>query len=149
MRQADAVIIGGGPAGLAAAVELYHKGITDILILERESSLGGILKQCIHDGFGLSRFGETLSGPEYAQRFIDQVEELKIPYITERSVIRLTGDKKVYAASREGIIEITGKSRDAGNGLPGKNPGSYQHSGRTSCRRVDSRRCPVLYQSSE
>ena len=110
MRQADAVIIGGGPAGLAAAVELYHKGITDILILERESSLGGILKQCIHDGFGLSRFGETLSGPEYAQRFIDQVEELKIPYITDATVIRLTGDKKVYAASREGIIEIQAKA---------------------------------------
>lgn len=110
MRQADAVIIGGGPAGLAAAVELYHKGITDILILERESSLGGILKQCIHDGFGLSRFGETLSGPEYAQHFIDQVEELKIPYITDATVIRLTGDKKVYAASREGIIEIQAKA---------------------------------------
>ena len=81
MRQADAVIIGGGPAGLAAAVELYHKGITDILILERESSLGGILKQCIHDGFGLSRFGETLSGPEYAQRFIDQVEAVSYTHL--------------------------------------------------------------------
>ena len=104
------LVIGGGAAGLAAAVELYHKGITDILILERESSLGGILKQCIHDGFGLSRFGETLSGSEYAQRFIDQVEELKIPYITHATVIRLTGDKKVYAASREGIIEIQAKA---------------------------------------
>ena len=71
MRQTDVVIIGGGPAGLAAAVRLWEKGIRDILILEREHFLGGILRQCIHDGFGLTRFGETLSGPEYAQRFIE------------------------------------------------------------------------------
>ena len=62
----QAVIIGGGPGGLAAAVELKKKGIQDILIIEREHCLGGILRQCIHDGFGLTRFGETLSGPEYA-----------------------------------------------------------------------------------
>ena len=73
MRQVDAAIIGGGPAGLAAAAELYKKGVRNILILEREKSLGGILRQCIHDGFGLTRFKETLSGPEYAQRFIDRV----------------------------------------------------------------------------
>ena len=72
-RQADVVIIGGGPAGLAAAVRLYDMGVKDILILEREHQLGGILKQCIHDGFGLTRFGETLSGPEYADRFIQEV----------------------------------------------------------------------------
>lgn len=70
----DVVIVGGGPAGLAAAVQLYDEGITDLLILEREHALGGILKQCIHDGFGLTRFGESLSGPEYAARFIKEVE---------------------------------------------------------------------------
>ena len=64
----DVVIIGGGPAGLAAAVELDKRGIHDVVLLEREHELGGILRQCIHDGFGLSRFGESLSGPEYAQR---------------------------------------------------------------------------------
>ncbi|MCC8126496.1 MAG: FAD-dependent oxidoreductase [Clostridiales bacterium] len=110
MRQADVVIIGGGPAGLAAAVELVHKGVTDILILEREKKLGGILRQCIHDGFGLTRFGETLSGPEYASRFIREVEELKIPYLTDTTVLEVTPDKKVYAASSEGFLTIQARA---------------------------------------
>ena len=66
------VIIGGGPAGLAAAIRLRQKGVDDVVVLEREHRPGGILRQCIHDGFGLTRFGETLSGPEYAQRFVAQ-----------------------------------------------------------------------------
>ena len=86
IRQADVVIIGGGPAGLAAAVRLYDQGVRDILILEREHQLGGILKQCIHDGFGLTRFGETLSGPEYADRFIREVQDTEIRYITDTTV---------------------------------------------------------------
>ena len=81
METRDVVIVGGGPAGLAAAVELYKKGIRNVLIVEREKTMGGILRQCIHDGFGLTRFGEALSGPEYAQKFIDEVMELKIPYV--------------------------------------------------------------------
>lgn len=72
------VIIGGGPAGLASAIRLYEKGIKDIVILEREHHPGGILRQCIHDGFGLTRFKETLSGPEYASRFVDQAKKLGI-----------------------------------------------------------------------
>ena len=110
MKKADVVIIGGGPAGLAAAVRLWEKGIRDILILERENKLGGILRQCIHDGFGLTRFGETLSGPEYAQRFIDEVEEKKIPYITETTVIDISKDKLVTAASKDGLLEIQAKA---------------------------------------
>jgi NADPH-dependent 2,4-dienoyl-CoA reductase/sulfur reductase-like enzyme len=106
MKKTDVLIIGGGPAGLAAAVELKKKGIDDILILEREKSLGGILRQCIHDGFGLTRFKETLSGPEYAQRFIDQVEELNIHYITDTTVIDVSDSKMVYAASSKGLLEI-------------------------------------------
>ena len=99
------VIIGGGPGGLAAAVKLKKAGVDGILILEREHELGGILRLCIHDGFGLTRFGETLSGPEYAQRFIDEVAELGIEYQTDTTVIGLTGDKKVTAVSRDGLFE--------------------------------------------
>ena len=83
MRNVDVIIVGGGPAGLAAAVKLHEQGIVNLLIIEREKQLGGILRQCIHDGFGLTRFKTTLSGPEYAQRFIDQVKELGIPYVTD------------------------------------------------------------------
>ncbi|MCQ2420862.1 MAG: FAD-dependent oxidoreductase [Clostridia bacterium] len=97
------VIIGGGPAGLAAAVALFDAGVQDILILEREKRLGGILNQCIHDGFGLTRFGETLSGPEYAGRFIDAVQERKIECITDCTVIKLTKDKEIHAATKEGL----------------------------------------------
>lgn len=104
------VIIGGGPAGLAAAVELYKKGVKDILILEREKKLGGILRQCIHDGFGLTRFHETLSGPEYAARFVRRVEELGIPYQADTTVLEVTPEKKVYAASTDGLLMIQAKA---------------------------------------
>lgn len=132
MEQIDVIIIGGGPAGLAAAVRLYQEGIRDILILEREHRLGGILRQCIHDGFGLTRFGETLSGPEYAQRFIDEVVDLKIPYKTDTTVIDVTNDKKIYAASKDGLFEYQAKAvilamgcRERTRGaisIPGKRP---------------------------
>lgn len=101
----DVIIIGGGPGGLAAAIRLKEQGIQNILILERERRLGGILRQCIHDGFGLTRFKETLSGPEYAQRFIDRVQELGIDFVTETTVIRLTPDRRITAASRDGLTE--------------------------------------------
>lgn len=106
----DVVIIGGGPAGLAAAVKLKECGIDDILIIEREKKLGGILRQCIHDGFGLTRFKETLSGPEYAQRFIDEVVEKNIEYITETTVIDLSQDKKVIAVNKNGLLEYDAKA---------------------------------------
>ena len=106
MRKYEAVMIGGGPAGMAAAVSLYRQGIKDLLILEREHTLGGILRQCIHDGFGLTRFGQTLSGPEYAGRFVEQVKEYQIPYQTDTTVIEITPEKKIYAVSKEGLLEI-------------------------------------------
>ena len=106
----DVVIIGGGPAGLAAAVKLKECGIEDILIIEREKKLGGILRQCIHDGFGLTRFKETLSGPEYAQRFIDEVIDKNIEYICDTTVIDLTKDKKVVAVNKNGLIEYKAKA---------------------------------------
>ena len=101
----QAVIIGGGPGGLAAAAELKKNGIDDILILEREHTPGGILRQCIHDGFGLTRFGETLSGPEYAQRFIDDVKKQGIEIVTDATVIGLTRNRKVTAASKDGLLQ--------------------------------------------
>ena len=132
MIQKDVIIVGGGPAGLAAAVQLYKKGITDILILEREKHLGGILRQCIHDGFGLARFKTTLSGPEYAQRFIDEVELLNIPYLTEASVTEVTGNKVVTVVTRNGILKYQAKAvvltmgcreRTRGAlGIPGERP---------------------------
>jgi len=101
------VIIGGGPAGLAAAAALHESGVRDILILEREPRLGGILNQCIHDGFGLTRFGETMSGPEYAQRFVDLVLDKGIEYITNCTVINITPERMVTAASADGLLRIS------------------------------------------
>ncbi len=106
----DVVIIGGGPAGLASAVKLKECGIEDIVIIEREKKLGGILRQCIHDGFGLTRFKETLSGPEYAQRFIDEVNKKNIEYITDTTVIDLTHDKKVIVVNKNGLLEYEAKA---------------------------------------
>ena len=106
----EVVIIGGGPAGLAAAVELYKKGVKDILIIEREKTLGGILRQCIHDGFGLKRFNVTLSGPEYAQRFIDEVENMNIQHVTDTTVLSITKDKKIMAVSKSGLMTWQAKA---------------------------------------
>ena len=103
IEQRSVVILGGGPAGLAAAVALHDAGVTDILILEREKRLGGILNQCIHDGFGLTRFGETLSGPEYADRFIAAVNARQIAYLTDCTVVRLTPEKEIHAAAKDGL----------------------------------------------
>ena len=97
------VIIGGGPGGLAAAVQLKKNGIDDIVIIERERCLGGILRQCIHDGFGLTRFKETLSGPEYAQKFIEEAHNLNIDAITDTTVIGLDKDKHITAVSKNGL----------------------------------------------
>ena len=102
-KKIDVVIIGGGPAGLSAAAKLYKSGIKDIIILERENHLGGILRQCIHDGFGLDRFGENLSGPEYASHFIKEIEENGIPYKTNATVMKVTPEKEVYVSTREGV----------------------------------------------
>ena len=103
----DLVIIGGGPAGMAAAVSAYESGIKDIVILERDNALGGILRQCIHNGFGLHRFGEELTGPEYAYRYEKMVEEIGISYMLNTMVINVSSDRCVTAMNSEmGIFNI-------------------------------------------
>ena len=103
----EIVIIGGGPAGLAAAIAAYDAGCRSILILERDNQLGGILNQCIHNGFGLHTFGEELTGPEYAARFARQVLDRGIAYKLNTMVLSIGGDKKITAVNRtDGLIEI-------------------------------------------
>ena len=101
------VIVGGGPAGLAAAIAAYDAGLKDIVVLEREDRLGGILNQCIHNGFGLHTFDEELTGPEYAQRYIDEAKKRGIECLLECTVIDISHDRVVTAVSPElGLIQI-------------------------------------------
>ncbi|MEG1145013.1 MAG: FAD-dependent oxidoreductase [Clostridium sp.] len=111
MKSYDIVVIGGGPAGLAAAAAAKKSGMDRILILERDKELGGILNQCIHNGFGLHTFKEELTGPEYAGRFIDEIKELNIEYYLNTMVIDISRDKVVTIMNREeGLMEIQAKA---------------------------------------
>lgn len=103
----DIVIIGGGPAGLAAAIEAKKQGVEKVLLIERDKELGGILQQCIHDGFGLQRFGKQLSGCQYAQRFIDELSLLDVDVKLDTMVLEISGKKTILACNpAEGMLEI-------------------------------------------
>ena len=111
MKNVDLVIIGGGPAGLAAAVEARKHGVQDLLVLERDNELGGILNQCIHSGFGLHTFKEELTGPEYAGRFIQMAKELDIPYKLNTMVLDLAANKTVTAMNKQdGLFQLHPKA---------------------------------------
>ena len=111
MKEYDLIIIGGGPAGLAAAVAAKDAGVDNRIILEREERPGGILRQCIHNGFGLQRFKESLTGPEYANNFIREVEKRNIEFMTSATVTALSDDKVVTVVNPEhGVIELKGKA---------------------------------------
>ena len=102
----DLIVIGGGPAGLASAVAAYENGVNDILIIERDQKLGGILNQCIHNGFGLHYFKEELTGPEYAARFIDKVQSTNIDVLLDTMVLEVTEDKEVHIVNKDQGYQI-------------------------------------------
>ncbi|MCE5342129.1 MAG: NAD(P)-binding domain-containing protein, partial [Eubacteriales bacterium] len=105
-RKVDVLVIGAGPAGLAAAIAAREAGTENLLVLEREPEMGGILKQCIHNGFGLHRFKEELTGPEYAQRDIERVQELRIEVQLGTTVLEVTPQRQVTAISREQGVQV-------------------------------------------
>ncbi|MCW4029720.1 MAG: NAD(P)/FAD-dependent oxidoreductase [Candidatus Bathyarchaeota archaeon] len=109
-QKVDLVVIGAGPAGLAAAISAKKSGLQNLIVVERNGWLGGILPQCIHDGFGLELFKEQMTGPEYALRYVDELKVLKIPYMLDSMVLEVTPEKKVYVASPKGLFCFDAKA---------------------------------------
>ena len=110
MRSYQLIVIGGGPAGLAAANAAWNAGVRSVLVIERDKYTGGILNQCIHNGFGLHYFGEELSGPEYAGRFIDLVAGTGVEVMTDTMVLSLTKEREVFISSVRGCEVLKAES---------------------------------------
>ena len=110
MKNYEIVVIGGGPAGLAAAVEAKKQGVSKVLVIERDIEPGGILQQCIHNGFGIHIFDEELTGPEYAQRYINMVRDENIELLLDTMVISISEDKTIRAMNTAGVIDIAAKA---------------------------------------
>ena len=144
MLNHDIVIVGGGPAGMAAAIAAYDAGVTDVVILDREPDMGGILRQCIHAGFGLHRLGRELTGPEYADVFKQQVLERNIKVFYESTVTAVSPEKVVTAQSREGILKIQAKAVVLAMGCRERSRGALN----TPAHALQASSAPVLPRSS-